>query len=530
MLIHNANRLVQFILRRDRVRLFIWLVSVIGLTLVFSVFFGEMFPTQEERDIMAETLKNPAMVAMIGPLYGETYTQDVMFAHEMLLFSITAVAIMNILFVARHTRKDEELGRLEVVMSQPVGRLANLYSTFVVATGINITIALVTGVGLFALNPQTMGLDGSLVYGFSLGMAGLCYAAVTALFAQIFETNLGTLGFSFAFLILSYLVRAAGDLSGEVLSFLSPMGIAFRTYPYYKNNWLIIVLLVFVSLLFGVVALYLNSVRDHGAGLVAAKPGRTHATRFLQSPLGLVMRISRTFTIAWLVGIFVLGASYGSVLGDLESFFETNEMFKLMLPQNADYSMTERFIAFIQVILAMMGLVPVLQLVLKIRGEERRGRNEHVLASAVSRKRYLSCYVFSAIILAVVIQIAATLGLWSTGSAVMESPLAIGRMFVHGLVFMPSSLLMIGIAVFFIGWLPKASSFAWAYLGYCFFTEYMGDLLKLPKWLKKLTPYGYTPKLPVEDFEPLNLVIITAIALVLIAFGFAGFSKRDLEG
>ena len=61
--------------------------------------------------------------------------------------------------------------------------------------------------------------------------------------------------------------------------------------------------------------------------------------------------ISRTSTIAWLVGIYVLGASYGSVLGDLDSF-ETNEMFKLMLLQNADYTMTEQFITLILVILA----------------------------------------------------------------------------------------------------------------------------------------------------------------------------------
>ncbi|HOA30425.1 MAG TPA: ABC transporter permease [Clostridia bacterium] len=530
MLVHNTKRLIRFILRRDRIRLLVWLVSIIGLTLIFSVFFGEMFPTQEERDIMAETLKNHAMVAMIGPVYGETYTQDIMYAHEMLLFSIVSVAIMNILFVARHTRKDEELGRLEVVMSQPVGRLANLASTFVVAIGINLIIAVLTGVGIFALNSDTMGLNGSLVYGFGLGMSGLCYAAITALFAQVFETNLGVVGFSFTFMIVSYLVRAAGDLGSEALSYLSPMGVAYRTYPYYKNNWLMIILLVLISLVFAGVALYLNSVRDHGAGLVASKPGRTHATRFLQSPLGLVLRISRTSTIAWLVGIYVLGASYGSVLGDLDSFFETNEMFKLMLPQNADYTMTEQFITLILVILAMCGLVPVLQLVLKIRGEEIRGRNEHIMARAVSRKSYLACYVFSSAILAFIMQFAAVVGLWSSGSAVMDSPLSLGRMLANGLVYMPAALLLLGIAVFFVGCLPKASSAVWVYLGYCFFTEYMGNLLKLPKWTKKLTPYGYTPKLPVDEMKPLNLVLITVIAFVLIWAGFAGFNKRDLEG
>ena len=162
--------------------------------------------------------------------------------------------------------------------------IINLASTFVVAIGINLIIAVLTGVGIFALNSDTMGLNGSLVYGFSLGMSGLCYAAITALFAQVFETNLGVVGFSFTFMIVSYLVRAAGDLGSEALSYLSPMGVAYRTYPYYKNNWLMIILLVLISLVFAGVALYLNSVRDHGAGLVASKPGRTHATRFCKVP------------------------------------------------------------------------------------------------------------------------------------------------------------------------------------------------------------------------------------------------------
>lgn len=530
MLLNNTKRLVGFVLRRDRIRLCVWLVSIIGLTLVFSMFFGEMFPTQEERDVMAETVKNPAMVAMIGPVYGDSYTIDIMFAHEMLLFSIIAVAILNILFVARHTRKDEELGRLEMVMSQPVGRLANLFSTFTVAVVMNLLIAVLTGFGIFALNSGTMGLNGSLIYGFALGMSGLCHASITALFAQVFETNLGVVGFSFSFMIVSYLVRAVGDVSYVGLSYLSPMGIAYRSYPYYKNNWFVVALLVLLSLVFGSIALYLNSIRDHGAGFIAAKPGRTHASRLLQTPMGLVLRLSRTASIAWFVGIFVLGASYGSVLGDLESFFETNEMFKLMLPQNADYTLTEQFITLILVILAMLGLVPVLQLLLRIRAEERRGRNEHVFSRAVSRSHYLACHLTSSLVLAFIMQFAAVLGLWSAGSNAMGSPMNLGRMLGHGFVYMPAALFLIGIAVFFVGVYPKATSVVWVYLGYCFFTEYMGDLLKLPQWTKKLTPYGYTPKLPVDEMKPLNLVVLLFIGLILIVFGFMGYDRRDLEG
>ncbi len=49
---------------------------------------------------MAVTMANPAMVAMVGPVYGaEHYREGQMMANEMLLFTVIAVVIMNIFFV-----------------------------------------------------------------------------------------------------------------------------------------------------------------------------------------------------------------------------------------------------------------------------------------------------------------------------------------------------------------------------------------------------------------------------------------------
>ena len=49
---------------------------------------------------------------------------------------------------------------------------------------------------------------------------------------------------------------------------------------------------------------------------------------FYKVRLVLYLRLQRTGIIAWAIGLFILGASYGSVLGDLESFFKDNEMLK----------------------------------------------------------------------------------------------------------------------------------------------------------------------------------------------------------
>ena len=75
---------------------------------------------------------------------------------------------MSILLVARHTRADEEDGRIELIRSLPTGRLSNLHATMLVLFGMNLLLALIIGFGLYALGIESMDLEGSLLYGAAL--------------------------------------------------------------------------------------------------------------------------------------------------------------------------------------------------------------------------------------------------------------------------------------------------------------------------------------------------------------------------
>src|SRR5690625_4845814 len=113
-LYHHTGALSRFILRRDRIRIPIWLISLTLLTLTVAMAFTDLYATDQDRQAIAETMRNPAMSAMVGQGYGlDNYTTGAMMAHQMLLFTALAVAIMSILLVTRHTRADEEDGRIE---------------------------------------------------------------------------------------------------------------------------------------------------------------------------------------------------------------------------------------------------------------------------------------------------------------------------------------------------------------------------------------------------------------------------------
>lgn len=526
-LYYSTFKYARLIFRRERISIFIWLVSLILLTLMVAGAFTTLYP-EDQRQAVADTMMNPAITAMFGPAYGiDDYHYGAIMGHQMALFTAMGAAIMSILIVTKHTRGDEEEGRIEMIRSFPVGRLSNLGGTLFVACAANIALALVTGFGLAAMGLDGMDLPGSLLYGAFLGVTGIFFAAITALFAQLATTPRGTMGYSFAFFGIAYLVRGIGDVSSETLSMISPLGWVLRTEVYVNNYWWPIFLTLGAALVVGALAFYLNSIRDLDAGFIPAKPGRKYAPASLRGPLGLGLRLQKGVFIAWAIGVYTLGASYGSILGDVETFFEGNDMLQRMIP-GGSAALSEQFVAMIMTVIALCCVMPALFMILKVRGEEKKNRAEHLLARSVSRPSIMISFLSMAVITGFVTLFLSAVGVWSAGLAVMDDPLAFGLVMRAALSYYPAVLFMIGIAALLIGQAPQYTSLAWYYLGFSFFASYFGKALQLPEWVKRLTPFGYVPEVPVESMSLAAAVVLTVVAIGLMVIGTVQYSERDM--
>ncbi|API92758.1 ABC transporter permease [Virgibacillus pantothenticus] len=531
LLFKNTGRLLRFLARQNRLRMSVWIVFVVAITLVIAVSFTDLYDNKAERQAIAETMHNPALTAMVGKGYGlNDYTFGAMMAHQMLLFTAIVVAIMSILLVTRHTRAEEEDGRMELMRSLPTGRLSNLMAVMNLAFFTNLLLALLTGIGLFALGIESMDLEGSLLYGASLGAIGYFFAAVTAVFAQLSESSRGANGLAFLALGIAYMIRAMGDVSNEALSWFSPLGWILGGEVYVTNYWWPMLLTFLVSLLIWLLAFYLNHMRDMGAGFLTSRPGKKRASKFLTTPVGLLFRIQRTTIIAWAIGLLVLGASYGSVLGDLESFFADVDIMQDMLTPVAGYTLTEQFIAMLMSIMAMFSTIPVLMAMLKVVGEEKKHRIEHFFSRAVSRHRLLGSTLVIAFIVAFVMLSLTAIGLWSAGTAVIEGGLEFTVVYKAALVYVPAVWVMLGITITLIGVSGKFTNWIWGYLIYSFIVVYLGNLIRFPEWMIKLSPYGHIPQLPIEDMNWDVALILTAIAVGFTWIGFIGYRNRDMEG
>ena len=523
---NNCSRLVKLMMRRERVISTLWVLCLLLFSIALAGAMGDMFD-ETARQSLAETLQNPGMIALMGPVYGaDNYTEGAMYSNTMALWVILAVAAMNILLVVRHTRADEEKGRAEVVRSLPTGRLAIPGAALLSALIVNIILAVLTGLGISMLGIGSMGFKGSMLYGVMLGLSGMFFAAVAALFSELSVSSRGAAGYSFFALGLLYVVRAAGDAGNELVSLISPLGLILRCRVFTEDHWWPVSILLLETAVLSVTALILRSARDIEQGYIAARPGRSEAPGSMLSPGGFAFRLLRNWMIAWLIIMFALSASYGSILADIETFVEDSEFYQMVIGYNSSYSITEMFTSTINTIASLVCIIPLLTIVLRLRGEEKEGRAENVLARSVSRVKYMSGYVISAYVISVLLQMATALGLFAASSAVLEQPVALGYLIKANIVFLPALWVMIGMAVALIGILPKASNAIWAYFAFSFFTQFIGRMLDLPGWLPKLSPLGYTPQLPVDEINAMSLAVLAVIAAALTAAGFIAFRRR----
>ncbi|MET0420049.1 MAG: hypothetical protein ABW022_28895 [Actinoplanes sp.] len=145
----GTRHLVRLILRRDRVVLPIWILLLAVLPSSYASAYAELYPTAAERaGYLAGTASNPSIVALLGPVYGDS-TGALTVQRAGLLALIAA--LVSVLMVVRHTRTEEEAGRRELLGATVLGRYAGLTAALLVTYAANVLLGLLTAGGACGL-------------------------------------------------------------------------------------------------------------------------------------------------------------------------------------------------------------------------------------------------------------------------------------------------------------------------------------------------------------------------------------------
>ncbi|MDR1563376.1 MAG: hypothetical protein LBS74_00240 [Oscillospiraceae bacterium] len=525
----NTGALFRFALRRDRIFLPLWIVGIVFFTVICAPLFTQIAQSPADLAMYAETMKNPAMIALCGPLYAEPYTYGVMYTQMMAVWILILIGVMNFFLVSRHMRRDEEDGKIEVLRSLPVGRGAILSSTLSVAVLANVAIGLLCAIGLAAYGIESMTIGGCLLLGTIFCVVGLLFSAIAMLVSQLCSTSRSVIGGSFLTLGVLYMLAAMGNVQGGVLSYISPLAIVFKTLPFAGNQIYPIFIILAETFVVAVIAICLNAVRDLGAGLLPQRKGCAHANQMLSSPFGLAWRLTKNTSIAWGIIMFVVGLMYGSVFGDFESFIGGSEMIQKIIAAGAGGDMMLSFMTYITLIMANVAAIPVINCVLKLRSEEKKNRLEPVYAKAVSKTGQFIPYIAIGVCLSVLLQLSLSFGLWLAIRSVMSEPFALADIIIAGIIKLPGIWLLAGLAVLLTGLLPKRTSLVWVYFGLSFFAVYIGRLADLPDAFVKITAFGALPDCPIDRFDAVPFVIMTGVAVILTVAGMVLYSQRELR-
>ncbi|MEP6561453.1 MAG: ABC transporter permease, partial [Nakamurella sp.] len=167
---------------------------------------------------------------------------------------------------------------------------------------------------------------------------------------------------------------------------------------------------------------------------------------------------------------------------------------------------------------------------LRMSGEESADRVAPVLATAVSRPRWMVGHLVFVVAGPILLLTAAGLVAGVLNGVQVDDfgagfAAALGAMVVQ----IPATLVIGGLAVALFGWLPRLASLARAALALALLVGQLGQLLQLPQWVMDISPYTHIPLVPTQDVRWTPLIVLTMIAAALIAAGIAGFRRRDVS-
>lgn len=537
----GTGALLRLALRTDRVRMVVWVLSLTALAVSQIAGTIAQYPTQADLARLAATFgttgTNPALVAVTGPVYDAT-TYGGATAWQVVTFQTVMIGLMSLLLVVRHTRAEEEAGRAELVHSTVVGRYALPAASLLYVLLVNAALAVLTALSFLAYK---LPVAGSVAIAVGCGLGGMTFAAVGVLTAQLTEQARTASGIAGALLGVAFLLRAVGDSAassngGGWLSWLtwaSPVGWAQQLRPYAGDRWWTLALPLALTLVLLAAVMALIGHRDVGAGVLPQRLGEPAAPPQLRSPLALAWRLQRGSLLGWTAALFVAGASFGGIAQDMEAFGKNDPSLAATMAKltGSTGGIVDLYLAYIFAMFGAVVAVYAVQATLRLRSEETAYRAEPVLATAVTRIRWVGSHTLCAAAGSAVVLAAGGLGAGLThGLRTGDLATAVPRLLGAALVPLPAVWLLAGVGLALFGLLPRAATaIAWAAVGVAVVINFFGELLNLSQGVLDLSPFIHLPKLPGVAFQATPFAWLLGIGTVLVAIGLVGFRSRDLS-
>jgi ABC-2 type transport system permease protein len=181
------------------------------------------------------------------------------------------------------------------------------------------------------------------------------------------------------------------------------------------------------------------------------------------------------------------------------------------------------------VLVALVGAGFTVSSALRPRTEEDEGRLEALLATGLTRRRWLTAQVAVTIAGTLAVLAGGGLGLGLGYALVTGDGGRVAPFLVATLGYAAPTLVLAGLARLLFGLVPRWAFLAWLGLGLGVVMLFFGPLLHLPGWLQEVSPYHHLALVPAESFSWPPFLELLLVAAALSAAGQAAFARRDVH-
>lgn len=516
---------LRLFVRRDR-WFYLWFGLGTALLFVSQAWSVDgLYTTQAEFDRAAAGMEgNAALVAMAGPARALNTTGGQV-TWQSAAFGAIIVGLMVMFIVGRHTRAEEESGRDELLRAAPVGRYATMTAALVDAMLASAVTGALVSASLIAYG---LAVADSLGLGVGLMLCGWFFAGTALVAAQLTTSTRAAYGIAGVVIGVAYALRAIGDVSAPALSWLSPIGWYQAMHAFSGLRWWPALLLLLGGAVAAAAAYAVFDRRDYASGVVASRPGPARAGRELRSGWGLAWQLQRPAFLGWFAGLVVSGLSFGVMGDDVGDLVGDSDLSKEMMLQGGG-DIVDSFYATLLAMLALLACGYAISSALRPHAEEDGGRLEPLLATALPRRTWLAGHAVVTVLGTVAVLVGSGLGLGTSFALVTGDGSAVVEYAVGLLTYLPAVLVLSGLARLLYGVVPRLSQLAWLGLLLASVVLLFGEVLRLPQWLRDLSPFEHLAFVPAEDFRWAPFLALAAVASVLSVAGQLAFARRDVH-
>jgi ABC-2 type transport system permease protein len=254
--------------------------------------------------------------------------------------------------------------------------------------------------------------------------------------------------------------------------------------------------------------------------------GAASASPALLSPFGLVWRLQRGALLSWTVGLVGFGLIFGAlseqVVGLEGAATEWYATF------GGDVDLLGAYWASMMQVAGMAVSIYVVSLLLHLHHDEAQGVLESVLATAVSRVRWLGAYAGNALVGATLLMMGFAVAMGITGGSVLGGTGSLlGDLVGAAMVQLPAITVLGAAAAAATMVAPRWSAgLSWALVvGSIVVGPMFGPSLGLPSWLLNLSPFTHVPNAPAAAVT-LAPVLGLGVAGAMLAVGSVIVMRR----